>query len=201
VGLAEVEGKRCEELSKGMQQKLQVVAAVLHQPRLLILDEPFSGLDPVNMRLLRELILEQHQRGATVLFSTHVMVQAEEICDHVVMIHDGEKVLDEPLSSIRRRHDPRQVLFEPLDPAADPAPLTALPGVEAVEASDGVWRISLAEDAEPAAAMRAMVAAVAPARVELARPSLEDVFVEIVGAGPARAQSLRHQLRQPGVPA
>ena len=70
VGLADVERKRCEELSKGMQQKVQFVAAVLHEPELLILDEPFSGLDPVNMRLVRELVIEQHARGATILFST-----------------------------------------------------------------------------------------------------------------------------------
>ena len=69
---------------------MQFVAAVLHEPELLILDEPFSGLDPVNMRLLRELVLEQHARGATILFSTHVMPQAEQICEHIVMIHDGE---------------------------------------------------------------------------------------------------------------
>ena len=81
VGLADVANKRCEELSKGMQQKLQFVATVIHEPDLLILDEPFSGLDPVNMRLLRDLVLEQHARGATIIFSTHVMIQAEQICN------------------------------------------------------------------------------------------------------------------------
>ena len=88
--------KRCEELSKGMLQKVQFVAAIIHEPDLLILDEPFSGLDPVSTRLLRDLIVEEHRRGATILFSTHVMPQAEEICEHVVMIHRGRKVLDDP---------------------------------------------------------------------------------------------------------
>ena len=110
VGLADVENKKCEELSKGMQQKLQFIAAVIHEPDLLILDEPFSGLDPVNMRLLRDLVLEQHRRGATIIFSTHVMHQAEQICDHVVMINDGDKVLDETLAGdpapVRPAHDP-----------------------------------------------------------------------------------------------
>ena len=97
-GLGGTERKRCEELSKGMLQKVQILAAIIHEPDLLILDEPFSGLDPVSTRLLRDLILEEHRRGATILFSTHVMPQAEEICQHVVMIHRGRKVLDEPMS-------------------------------------------------------------------------------------------------------
>ena len=100
-----------------MLQKIQFVAAIIHEPDLLILDEPFSGLDPVSMRLLREQILAEHARGATILFSTHVMQQAEEICDHVVMIHRGRKVLDDPVSSIRSRYDPRALVFEPLDAA------------------------------------------------------------------------------------
>ena len=97
LNLAGVQDKKCEELSKGMLQKVQLIAAVLHEPDLLILDEPFSGLDPVNMRLLRELILAEHRRGATIIFSTHVMVHAEEICNHIVMLHKGCKVLDEEL--------------------------------------------------------------------------------------------------------
>src|SRR4030095_16443165 len=109
------ENKRCEELSKGMSQKIQILAAIIHEPDLLILDEPFSGLDPVTTRLLKYLILAEHRRGATVLFSTHVMPQAEEICDHVVMIHRGRKVLDDPTSSILSRYDPRTIRFEPLD--------------------------------------------------------------------------------------
>src|SRR5688572_18595527 len=112
VGLSGVEGKRCEELSKGMSQKIQIIAATIHEPDLLILDEPFSGLDPVSTRLLREQILAEHRRGATVLFSTHVMPQAEEICDHVVMVHRGQKVLDDPVSTILRPHDSRALKFE-----------------------------------------------------------------------------------------
>ena len=87
VGLPGIERKRCDELSKGMSQKVQFIAAIIHKPDLLILDEPFSGLDPVSMRMLRDMILEEHGRGATILFSTHVMPQAEEICEHVVMVY------------------------------------------------------------------------------------------------------------------
>jgi ABC-2 type transport system ATP-binding protein len=186
VGLAEVENQRCEELSKGMLQKIQFIASVIHQPDLLILDEPFSGLDPVNMRLLRELIDAEHERGATIIFSTHVMHQAEELCDHIVMIHDGDKVLDESLSRIRARHDPRLILLEPIDgdarPEAVTARLAAVAGVEAVARADGRYRVTLADGTAPREAMRDLVAAVPPARIELHRPTLEDVFVDIVAA-------------------
>src|SRR5262245_40646201 len=87
VNLLDTERKRCEELSKGMLQKVQILAAIIHQPDLLILDEPFSGLDPVSTRLLRDLVLAEHRRGATILFSTHVMSHAEEVCEHVLMMH------------------------------------------------------------------------------------------------------------------
>jgi ABC-2 type transport system ATP-binding protein len=180
VELQNVYDKKCEELSKGMLQKVQLVAAVLHQPELLILDEPFSGLDPVNMRLLRELVLAEHRRGATILFSTHIMPQAEELCDHIVMLHRGRKVLDESLDSIRRSHDPRAVLFEPFDPAADVAPLGGVEGVAAVVRNGAGYRLDLRPAADPVRTIRAIALAVAPSRIELQRPSLEDIFVDLV---------------------
>ena len=183
VGLAEVENKKCEELSKGMQQKLQFIATVIHEPALLILDEPFSGLDPVNMRLLRDLVLEQHRRGATIIFSTHVMHQAEQICDHLVMINDGEKVLDQSLSAIRAQYDPRTILFEPLDAAADVGALERLPGVQSVTRSNGAYEVALIDGTEPAGAVGAIANALPAARVEINRPTLEDVFIQIVTGG------------------
>jgi len=181
VGLGDVERKRCEELSKGMLQKVQFVAATLHEPDLLILDEPFSGLDPVSARVLRELIVEEHRRGATVLFSTHVMPHAEELCERVVMIHRGRKVLDDDIPAIQRRYDTRAILLEPLDPSADVAPLAALAGVERVERTERGYEIRLAAGIAPEEAMRRIVMTVAPARIELARPRLEDIFIEIAG--------------------
>jgi ABC-2 type transport system ATP-binding protein len=180
VDLADVENKRCEELSKGMQQKIQFISSVLHEPDLLILDEPFSGLDPVNMRLLRDLIREQHQRGATVIFSTHVMIQAEQLCDHIVMIHDGDKVLDDSLRKIRNRFDPRVLHFEPLDHEADTASIDSLPGVVAVNRADGKCEVSLEEGSDPSQVMQRIVSAIPPARIELHRPTLEDIFIDIV---------------------
>ena len=180
VGLADVQEKRCEELSKGMLQKVQLIAAVLHQPDLLILDEPFSGLDPVNTRLLRDVVLQEHERGATILFSTHVMVQAEEICDHIVMLHGGRKVLDESLSSIRRRHDPRVLMVEPLNPADDVGVLRTIEGVGSVTPDEGAFRLDIREGADPVAVMRAVALRLPVARLEMKKPSLEDIFIGVV---------------------
>ena len=199
VGLEAAERKRCEELSKGMLQKVQFIAAVIHEPDLLILDEPFSGLDPVSTRLLREMILAEHQRGATILFSTHVMPQAEEICQHVVMIHQGRKVLDEAVAGIRRRYDPRAIHVEPIDPETDvSATLAAVESVERVDRSSHGYDIRLVEGTDPVAAIRRVAAAVAPARIELSRPRLEDVFVQIVSDAAASwdaAQKLKAHLQ------
>jgi ABC-2 type transport system ATP-binding protein len=181
IGLKGVEAKRCEELSKGMSQKIQILAAIIHEPDLLILDEPFSGLDPVSTRLLKDLILAEHRRGATVLFSTHVMPQAEEICDHVVMIHRGHKVLDDPVRTILRPHDSRALTFEPLDGQVDLGALRALPEVAGCIAANGHYEIALRDGVNATAAMRSVLAVVPAARIELKRRSLEDVFVSIAG--------------------
>ena len=136
----------------------------------------------MNQRLLRELVHDEHRRGATVLFSTHVMVHAEQLCDHVVMIHRGDKVLDDEIGAIRARYDPRNLLFEPLDPAADVSALARI----------GAWRWS-ARTAPPGTspwrpppARRRSSSGwprpIPPARVELRRPTLEDVFIDIVSA-------------------
>jgi len=203
VDLGDVRNKKCEELSKGMQQKVQFIGCVLHEPDLLILDEPFSGLDPVNMRLLRDLIREQHEAGRTVIFSTHVMVQAEQLCDHIMMIHNGRKVLDDPLTTIRSRYEPRAVRFEPIDPAwnggasvADT--LAAMPEIASVTTVDGQLEARLADGADPGRTIAAMTAAIPMARVELHRPTLEDIFIEIVQESVADEEErarLRAQLR------
>ncbi len=199
VDLADVYAKRCDELSKGMQQKVQFIAAVLHEPELIILDEPFSGLDPVNMRLLRDLFLEQHGAGRTVIFSTHVMHQAEQLCDHLIMINKGNKVLDASMDEIRARYDPRTILFEPLDPGAAAAAVRGLQGVGTVAASNGVLEASLVDGAEPTAVMRRIVEAAPVTRIELRRPTLEDVFIDIVSrdaGSEADEASLRASLRE-----
>ena len=186
VGLTGIERKRCDDLSKGTSQKVQFVAATLHRPDLLILDEPFSGLDPVSMRTLRDVVLKEHTRGATILLSTHVMPQAEDICEHIVMVHRGRKVLDDGLAAIRGRHDPRSIQLEPLDPDADTAGLASVPEVEGVRPADRGAELLLREGADPTLVMRRVLERLPVARIELTRPRLEDVFVNLVaGESPA----------------
>jgi|WetSurMetagenome_2_1015567.scaffolds.fasta_scaffold89639_2 ABC-2 type transport system ATP-binding protein len=201
VGLGGTEGKRCEELSKGMLQKVQLLAAVIHKPDLLILDEPFSGLDPVSTRQLRDLVLEETRRGATILFSTHVMPQAEEICQNVIMIHRGRKVLDEALATIRSQYDPRILEFDPLDSRADLSILAKLPGVERVEPDDSGYKIFLVDGGNHAEAMHRIIDAATPARLELSRPRLEDIFISLVSTGADTVedrQKLRANLKNSG---
>jgi ABC-2 type transport system ATP-binding protein len=198
LGLPDVANKKCEDLSKGMLQRVQFVGAIINRPDLLILDEPFSGLDPVSVRVLRDLIAEEQKRGATILFSTHVMANAEELCQQIVMLHKGRKVLDDPMSGLRRQFDTRRILLEPLDLAADPSALRTIPGVEQVTVNGEVYEIALAANTQPGEMIRAVASAVAPARIEFARVRLEDVFIRLV-TGTAgtdeSAQALRTHLQ------
>jgi ABC-2 type transport system ATP-binding protein len=199
VELPDVGGRPCEELSKGMRQKIQFAASIINEPELLILDEPFSGLDPVSMRLLRNLIVEEHERGATILFSTHVMPQAEEICDHVVMIHKGRKVLDDPVAAIGGRHDVRTIVVEPFDPQTDTSALSRIAGVESQRARGGVIELQLREGTDAATVMRDVAGSVRVARIEIKRPRLEDVFVRLVAGDPDDAATLLSELAKASV--
>ncbi|MCP4833463.1 MAG: ATP-binding cassette domain-containing protein [Phycisphaera sp.] len=183
IELPDVKRRRCEELSKGMQQKVQFLAAIIHDPELLILDEPFSGLDPVNAQLLNELIRELHAEGRTILFSTHVLHQAEQMCDRIVLIDRGAKVLDENLDSIRRRFDPRMITAEPLgDSEAWRDHASRVEGVAGAEMDeDGRVHARLREDADIDRAMTECLAAGSVRMIERARPSLDDVFFSLVG--------------------
>lgn len=196
IELPEVWDKKCEELSKGMQQKVQFIASVVHDPELIILDEPFSGLDPVNMRLLRSLINELHASGKTVIFSTHVMAQAQDQCDQVVMIHKGRKVLDGSLDRIRAAHETRRIAFEPLNGSAEAA--AGIAGVASVRRADRGYEAELADGADPSAVLAGIAGAVPVSRIEVHRPSLEDIFIGIVtGSGERLAdeEALRAELR------
>jgi ABC-2 type transport system ATP-binding protein len=173
-----VYGRRCQELSKGMQQKVQFIAAILHKPELLILDEPFSGLDPVNTQVLSSVIDELHRSGTTIIFSTHVLAQAEQICDRIFLIHRGVKRLDATMDEIHQRFNPRAVLAEPLDG----------PRIE----------IQLEDGADPQEVMRRLLADRPMRRVELRRLSLTEVFVDLVNRdeGAAAAAAAREELEQ-----
>ncbi len=196
VELTEVYKKKCEELSKGMQQKVQFIASVLHDPDLIILDEPFSGLDPVNMRLLRGLIDELHTSGKTVIFSTHVMFQAEQLCDHIVMIHQGKKVLDDTIDDIRTRFDPRAIHIAPTAGLGIADEIGQVDGVAHVSVVEGALEVILREGMDPQTAMGKLLAAHPMNRIEIKKPTLEDVFIEIVTGGErgADAEQLRADL-------
>jgi len=191
--LPEVFVKRCEELSKGMQQKVQFVASVIHGPELLILDEPFSGLDPVNARLMSGVVRDISASGATILFSTHQMVHAEQLCDRVVLIDKGEKILDATLEEVGTRFNPRTVIVEPIAAAGSNGELDAferslrsIDGVAEVRWSEGrrAASLSLAPGVDPQQVMGRTLAAGPVRSVELSKVSLDDVFVELVGGGP-----------------
>jgi ABC-2 type transport system ATP-binding protein len=198
TGLVNVEKKRCEELSKGMLHRVEFVAAIINRPELIILDEPFSGLDPVSVKRLKELVATEQQRGATILFSTHIMAHAEELCQHVVMIHRGRKVLDEPMAGLRRQYDPRVVQVEPLDERAPLYVLGGIPGVAEVRTTTDGCDVHLLPGIEPAMAMQQIAATVPVARISLARLRLEDVFLRLVAADgqhPEAQRALREDLQ------
>lgn len=190
VYLGETYKKRCEELSKGMQQKVQFIASVIHQPDLIILDEPFSGLDPVNRRLLRTLIDEQRGRGRTVIFSTHAMFEAEQLCTHLFMIHQGNKVIDLPLADVLSQHDPRSIIAEPVRPTDVSAiAWDRCQGVAAATVvAPGQLEVRLTESARPQEVMANMLALAPMRRLELKRPNLEEIFVKFVGGDVAALQ-------------
>jgi ABC-2 type transport system ATP-binding protein len=196
IELPGVERKKCEELSKGMQQKVQFLAAVIHDPDLLILDEPFSGLDPVNAQLLNAIIRDLNDNGKTIIFSTHVLHQAEQICDRFFLIHKGVKLLDATLGEIRTRFDPRTIVVEPMNGMADVAAITGVSAVHAIPDS-ACYELELLEGADAHGIMRAIVEQVPVRSVERRRLTMEEVFIRLVqrDAGAAEAERAREELQ------
>ena len=186
-GLGEWADKRTEALSKGMGQKVQLLGTLIHDPRLLILDEPFSGLDPVNVELLRDLILDQRRAGRTVIFSTHGMEQAEQICDFIFLINNGKKVIDGPLSQVRKSAEQAVML----DYDGDGSLLASLPGVVRVNNAGKSAELFLAPGCDPQDLLRALVHVVKVRRFDQREPSLHEVFVRAVG-GRQAAKDLSH---------
>lgn len=182
--IEEAGNKRCQELSKGQQQKIQFIACIINDPQLIILDEPFSGLDPVNARLLNTLISELHDQGKTIIFSTHVMHQAEQLCDRIVLINRGEKILDASLTEIHQQFDPRTVQVEPVAITRETSSLlSSIPGVEQVDwSADGrSAELTVMRTLDPQSVMQLAIARIPLRAVQLRRPTLDDVFVQLVG--------------------
>jgi ABC-2 type transport system ATP-binding protein len=182
--------RRCEELSKGQQQKIQLLASIIHGPDLLILDEPFSGLDPLNGRLVLELIRSEQQRGATIIFSTHQMHTAEALCDKVILINKGDKVLDASLAELRTRYDDRGLVCEPTGDADGFATRVLRSGLasHARTHDNGTVDLDLVAGTSPAEAMRAVLELAPMRSVGLRRMNLDDLFVELVGGADAAAK-------------
>jgi ABC-2 type transport system ATP-binding protein len=181
-GLKDFADKRTEALSKGMGQKVQVLASIAHDPELVILDEPFSGLDPVNQQVLEEVVRDLAARGRTVLFSTHVMQHAERLCERILVIARGKKLFDGSVTEALRTI-PRRLLVE-ID---DATPLNGLPGVLGVVPADGAerpgtWSVRLADGADPQVLLASCFErGVRLKRFEHRDPTLHDVFVNLVG--------------------
>ena len=193
VGLPDIRHRRCEELSKGMQQKVQFLTAIIHEPELIILDEPFTGLDPVNARVIGQIIDDLHQQGRTILFSTHVLPQAERICDRIVMIDQGRKVLDGTVASIQSQFDPRVIRVEPVDTNCD---LTSIQGVSLIENTekDGSILMRLDENAEATEVLSKIVQSTPVRSIEVVKPTLDEVFIEQVAR--SRGEEAALQVRE-----
>jgi len=177
LDVAETLDEPVRELSKGMQQKVQFVATVLHDPDLLLLDEPFGGLDPLSRQQLRAILQELAGNGKTVLLSSHEMAEVELLCPEVVLIHHGRTVLSGSVDAIKAQHGDHAVLVR------GDGDWASVPGVDRVEREPGGVRVTIAADCAPSEFLRRAVAAGASVdHFEVARPSLEDVFVLAVQA-------------------
>lgn len=189
LGLSDWADKRVEDLSKGMQQKVQFIGALLHEPELVILDEPFAGLDPVNSKVMRDVVVEVAREGRTVLFSTHIMEQAEKMCDRVAIIARGEKVVDGTLAEVRRSGGGRHVaLAFHRNKDAAVRVLADRSLTSRVDDFGASAEARLADGVEGDALLAALVGAgVGITRFEVVEPSLHSVFVSLVGAEAASA--------------
>jgi ABC-2 type transport system ATP-binding protein len=170
--------QRIEALSKGMAQKVQFISAVISQPKLLVLDEPFAGLDPVNMELFKDAVRALRQAGATVVLSTHDMESAERMCDMIFMICRGKKVLDGTLESIQARFGEDTIR---LRTAEAEVLLDGLPGVVRVNDYRHYKELRMDSEARPQAILQELVRRATVTHFEIARPSLQDIFIRIAG--------------------
>lgn len=176
LGLGDAGGKKIEALSKGMAQKVQFIAAVIARPKLLILDEPFSGLDPVNLELVRDQVLALRDAGTTVIFSTHDMAAAESLCDYIFMIHRGKKVLDGPPGQIMAKHG-TQCIRVAVEGGA-----TVLRGIKGIRSVRDLGRFQeIDSELDPRETLGSLVATTRVDHFEIKRPSLRDIFVSIAG--------------------
>lgn len=175
--------RKVEELSKGNQQKVQFITSILHNPSLLILDEPFSGLDPVNQLLMKDIMMELRKQGKAIIFSTHMMEQAEKLCERICLINKGNVVLSGGLEEIKSRFGKRTVRIEF---NGDAAFLKQEPSVRNVILYENIAEVDLAPDSSVEDLLRAAMEHLTLTSFSLQQPSLEAIFLEAVGGIPAR---------------
>ena len=183
MDLARWADKKVEELSRGMHQKLQFAVTAINEPQMLILDEPFSGLDPLNTDLLKDIILEMRNDGKTVIFSTHVMHEAEKLCDSILLINKGKVILDDKLTRIRSRQKSNAICIEA---EGDTSFVAELPIVAKVKSEGNRLEITLAPNADTQQLLRSLVERVRVQVFEVKVPSLHEIFVSLVGQSDAQ---------------
>lgn len=192
LGLRDWTTHKVEDLSKGMQQKVQFAGTLIHDPELVILDEPFSGLDPVNSQVMRDVVVDLARQGRTVLFSTHIMEQAEKMCDHIVIISRGQKVVDGTLAEVKREDGGRHVAVAFHRDAAQAARVLADRSLVAKADDYGASaELELAPGADPDRLLEALVRSGAGvSRFEVVEPSLQSIFIAKVGRDAAVAAAV-----------
>ncbi|MDH4217879.1 MAG: ATP-binding cassette domain-containing protein [Candidatus Aminicenantes bacterium] len=176
--LAEWKFKKVEELSRGMQQKIQFIATVIHEPDLIILDEPFGGLDPVNTKLLKDIMLEMKQKGRTIIFSTHRMEQVEMISDKICLINKAERVLEGDLNQIKQQYGKNTVI---LDYVGEASFIKGLPEVEKIDDYGKFMEIKMKEQSDPQDLLNKLVDKIRINKFEVREPTLNAIFIEKVG--------------------
>jgi ABC-2 type transport system ATP-binding protein len=174
--------KKVEELSKGMQQKIQFIAALLHDPEFIIMDEPFFGLDPVNAGLLKDVMLDLKKQGRTILFSTHRMDQVEKLCDSICLVNHGRSVLQGPLKQVKAQYGKSNVQIE-YEGSGEFLQQTQLVG--SYNNYGNYVEVRLAAGADPQQLLRAAAERSRISKFELVEPSLEEIFIEVVGKNDA----------------
>jgi ABC-2 type transport system ATP-binding protein len=173
--LAQHKTKKVKELSKGMQQKAQIINTILHGPELLIMDEPFSGLDPVNTQLAKDLLLDLRQQGVTIIMSTHIMHQVEELCNRIVLINQGRNVLYGDVAHIQREYSGHAVRVKVA------GELPPLAGVEASVPHNSAVQLMLDQQTSPQDILQQLVSQhSAIEQFEIALPSLDEIFIRVV---------------------
>ena len=175
--IVEAVHKKTEELSKGMQQKIQFIATLLHEPELIVMDEPFSGLDPVNASLLQDTLIEQKKAGKAILFSTHRMDQVEKMCDAICLIHRGHAVLQGGMREVKSRYERDHVVIN----YEGDAGFLQHPAVESFKDYGGYAEIKLTPGADSQELLRSAMEKATIFRFELMEPSLEEIFIRTVG--------------------